>query len=344
MLMPGKRGLVALLALLGVGAAAFAVFGGGAPHAQSSAPRGKALVPVSIAGVPVNNPDKPPSDVAQAGGVLGYALDLGGFQRELEQAGFAFQGLRGFPRTAACMLALSSGQVEVAITGDSPAVLSRARGDKHRAIYLSLPTTETWIVARKGGPRTLAELPGKKVGTYFGSTFDYYFRAATAQLGIEGIDYAQLAPSAALPALQNDSLDAFLTTSTNAALWRSKYGLPVIAKLSEVDAKYRGIQIVSAREDFLAANPGFPAAYFRGLQTAIEAIRKDPEAFFAWEADVTGMPLEIVKVGSPLPLADTPIPPESVAALEEQLAFRLKTGVANAPFDVRGWVVEPAHE
>lgn len=292
-----------------------------------------------IASVPVNNPDKPPSEEQKAGGVLGYAIHLGGFQRELAKAGFEFLGIKGFPRTAACMLALNAGQVQVASTGDSPAVLSRARGDKHHAIYVTLPSTETWIVGRPGGPPSLQALSGKKVGTLLGSTFDYYFRAAAAQVGLSDIQFAQLQASAALPALQNDALDAYLTTSTTAALWQRKYGLPVIAKLSDVNPKLRGIGIVTARDDFLEAHPTFAAAYFRGLRTGIDAIRKDKAAYLAWEADASGIPLDILQASDSLRLADTPAPPESVAALQEQLAFRLATGVANAAFDVREWVV-----
>ena len=204
-----------------------------------------------------------------------------------------------------------------------------------------MPSTETWIVARKGGPTSLKELSGKKVGTLLGSTFDYYFRVATDKFGIKGIDFAQLQASAALPALQNDALDAYLTTATTASLWHRKYGLPVIAKLSEVDPKLRGIGVVTAREDFLAKHPTFPAAYFRGIKTAIDAVRRDPEAYFAWEASVTGIPLDILRESTPTRFADTPAPEESIRALEEQLDFRLKTDVANARFDVRRWIVTP---
>ena len=332
---------VGAIGALAIVAALFVVGRGSASKTGTAHAAQGRLVGFRIAAPPVNNPDRPPSDIQQPGGVLGYAIHLGTFQQELARAGFEYLGLRGFPRTAACMLALATGQVEVASTGDSPALLSRARGDKHRAIYLTPPESETWVVARKGGPTSLRELAGKKVGTLFGSTFDYYFQVVVAKLGIAGIEYAQLQGPAALPALQKGALDAYLTPATTAALWQRKYGLPVIGRLSEVDPKLKGIGITTAREDFINANPGFPAAYYRALKTAIDAIQKDKEAYFAWQSDATGVPIDILRASEPLKFAETPIPEESVAALREMLEFRLKTNVANSWFDVREWVVEP---
>lgn len=333
------RWLVLAAVALAFGASVLVLVQRSTPAAETSRSGETPLVGFHIAAVPVNNPDRPPSDVQEPGGVLGYAIHLGSFQRELAKAGFEYLGTRGFPRTAACMLALASGEVEVASTGDSPAVLSRARGDKHRAIYLTPPASETWIVARQGGPRTLQELSGKKVGLLLGSTFDYYFRVALDRLAIDGVEFAQLQASAALPALQNGALDAYLTTAVTGALWQSKFGLPVIAKLSEVDEKLRGIGIVTAREDFLAENPGFATAYYRALRTGIDAVRADREAYFRWESEATGVPIEILRSTEPLIFGDTATPETSVVSLIEQLDFRVRTGVANAPFDVREWVV-----
>jgi sulfonate transport system substrate-binding protein len=295
-----------------------------------------------IGAIPVSDPEKPPSDEQKPGGVLGYAIHLGTFQEELSKAGFEYQGLIGFPRTAAALLALASGQVEVAVTGDSPAVLSRARGDKQRAIQLTLPSTDTWVVGRKGGPATLAGLSGHKVGTLFGSTFDYYFRAGADQLGIKDIQYAQLPASAALPALNANELDAYLTTAATAETWRVRFGLPVIARLSEVDPRLQGVGITTVREDFLGKNPTFAAAYWRALKTGIDAFRSDPEKYYQWEAEASGVPIDIVRASSPKVFADTPIPKESVDQLERLLDFWLKTNVANGRFAVADWVVNPS--
>ena len=101
--------------------------------------------------------------------------------------------------------------------------------------------------------------------------------------------------------------------------------------------------IVTAREDFLAKNPGFPEAYYRALRTGIDAIAEDRERYFRWESEATGVPIEILRETEPLIFGETATPEQSILSLIEQLDFRVRTGVANASFDIREWVVNSNH-
>lgn len=299
------------------------------------------LVGFHIAASSLGNPEKVSSELKTTG-PLGYAIYLGSFQQELKKDGFRFDGIVGFPRTAAAMLGMMSGQAEVATTGDSPAVLSRARGEKHRAIYVTNPNmleSSFWVVGRKGGPATFSELSGHSVGLLFGSTFDYSFQTAAEGLQLKNIAYTQLPGSAALPALQNNQLDAYVTSPSIAKLWIDKFGLTFIGRLGDVPSTGRTVSVITAREDFLAANPKFAAAFWRGLKTGIDAIRKDPEAYYRWVADSNGYGLDNARATSALNYEDRPISEEGVAALKKLLAFRLKTHVAKADFSVDDWVL-----
>lgn len=324
-----RRSLVVMAALCAVVAPL-------ATHAQSANP---ALVDVRIAGIGVNNPYAPPSTEQKTNGPLGYAIHLGSFQQALKDGGFRFAGFQGFPRTAAALLALNAGQSEIAITGDSPAVLSRARGDRQRAIYVSRPDADAWVVARKGGPATLEQLRGQKVGALFGSIFDYYARNAFETLGIQkDVSYAQLQVSAALPALQRGDLDAYVTAPATAALWQLQQGLPVIAKASTSYPQWQTAAVATTRQDFLDAHPGLPKAFWAGLKSGIDAIKRDPKAYLAWEAQATGLPLEVVQATVRTDFADTAIAPEGLASVQRLLDFQLRAGTAKAPFVVKDWV------
>jgi ABC-type nitrate/sulfonate/bicarbonate transport system substrate-binding protein len=311
------------------------------PAAGIAASTDRTLVDVRIAGIAVNNPYLPPSTEQKTNGPLGYAIHLGTFQTELEKAGFRFAAFQGFPRTAAALLALNAKESEVAMTGDSPAVLSRARGDRQRVIYVGRPDADAWVIGRKDGPATLEQLRGHKVGALFGSIFDYYARNVFDTLGIQkNVSYAQLQVSAALPALQRGDLDAYVTAPATAALWQSRYGLPVIAKASTSYPQWQTTSVATTRQDFLDANPSFPQAYWSGLKTGIDAIKRDPKAYLAWEAQVTGLPLDVVQATVRTDFSDIAIAPEGLPALQRLLDFQLRTGAAKAPFVIQDWVAK----
>lgn len=300
------------------------------------------LVAFKIGGTAVVNPDRPPKAELEPGGVLGYAIHRGTFQAELRKAGFDYAGYAGYPRTAAALLGLSSGQVQVASTGDSPAVLSRARGDKQRAIWIGAPTGDIWVVGKPGGATSLKGLANRKVALLFGSTAHYIFRSAAEAEGIGGIEYAQLQPSQALPALQRGDVDAYTASSaTTAELWRVRNGLPVIAKIGQSHPDLQGISVITAREDFLGANPTFAAAFWRGLKTGIDAVRADPEAYYQWSSEISGTPIEIVRATAVERYADVPFPKDGVDGLQRLLAFQVRTGLANSTFNVADWATGP---
>ena len=302
---------------------------------------GKPAVGVRIAVAALGNPEQI-SKQLQTSGPLGYAIHLGVFQRELAKGGFRFDGVLGFPRTAAALLGMMSGQAELASTGDSPAVLSRARGEQQRVLYVTPPSdTQSgfWVVGRPGGPATLAALGGQRVGLLFGSTFDYSFQTAAQGLGLKDVAYTQLPSSAALPALQNNQLDAYVTSAVVAKLWIDRHGLTLVGKLGDVPSTGRTVSVISARADFLAANPSFAPAFWRGLHAGIDAIRQDPDAYYRWSADSTGYPLDVVRATTSLDFEDRPISDAGVAALKKLLDFRVASQVAQAPFSIDDWVV-----
>lgn len=323
-------------ALLLAGAALWLARGAG-PAAAPAAPQ----VGVRIAASALGNPDVI-GKALNTTGPLGYAIHLGGFQRELAAAGFRFDGIIGFPRTAAALLGMMSGQAELASTGDSPAVLSRARGERHRALWVSNPNVREssfWVVGRPGCPAALDQLSGHSVGLLFGSTFDYGFQTAAAGLGLKNVAYTQMPTSAALPALQNAQLDAYVTTPPVAKLWIDKFGLTLVGKLGDVPSTGRTVSVITAREDFLQANPTFAPAFWRGLASGIAAMRSDPDAYYRWVAESGGYSLDVARVTSGTNYAQQAISEDGVTALKKLLAFRLEHKVAQAAFSVDDWVL-----
>jgi len=298
-------------------------------------------VGVRIAANALGNPDKI-NTALQTGGPLGYAIHLGLFQQELREAGFRFDGIVGFPRTAAALLGMMSNQAELATTGDSPAVLSRARGEQHRALYVTNPKSiegSFWVVGRQDGPSTLAGLGGYKVGLLFGSTFDYSFKTAANGLQLKDVAYTQLPASAALPALQNNQLDAYVTSPNIAKVWVDKYGLKLIGKLGDVPESGRIVSVITARSDFLDNHPAFAPAFWRALHQSIGVIHRDPEAYYQWVADSTGYDINVVRATSDAQYEDVAISEDGVKALKALLAFRLADNVAKADFSVDDWVL-----
>lgn len=273
-------------------------------------------------------------------GPLGYAIDKGLAAPIFARYGFDFDAYVPFTNGPPAAQALQSGSVELAVIGDTPAVASRASGLDNRALVVAKPTTDIWLLARVGGPTTLAGLAGKKVALQFGSNFDKYGRAVLQKAGVlDTVQLVNLLFADALPALQRGEVDAVALPAQTAGIWRATTDFPIITKASVDDPDLLATTVTLASSSFLASHPELATAVWEATKAGSDRILADPDAYAQWESDATGVPLEVVKQANLFHYGTAAIDPDGLATVEQTAQFLVEQGTAKAAPDIATWVV-----
>lgn len=329
-----RRRLTSLTAALGV-VALLAGCGGSSDATTEAASAGDLVdlvlgAPATSANGLANTPQ----------GVIGYALADDRAQDVLAKYGFHYSEFAAFENGPPAAQALGSGSIQLAAIGDAPAVLSRAAGQPNRALTVLSSPGGTWIAGRDGGPDSVEDLAGKKVGVQFGSNFDRYLRTALEDAGLtDDVQLVNLLVADGYGALTGGSIDAYSGPATAIGLWASKGGVQVIDKAEESHPDYTSAMVTLVDDDFLSEHPRLADAWWELTKIGLDKIQEDPAAYYQWTSDTLGYPLEVVKATTVLIDPDEPVADDDVAGLQKTQDFLLDQKVAQKSFDVDAWVV-----
>jgi ABC-type nitrate/sulfonate/bicarbonate transport system substrate-binding protein len=329
-----RRRLLSLTAALGV-AALLAGCGSSGGATAEAASEGK--LTELVLGAPATSA-KGLANTPQ--GVIGYALADGQAQGILAKYGFHYSKFAAFENGPPAAQALGSGSLQLASIGDAPAVLSKAAGQPNRALTVLSSPGGTWIAGRDGGPGSVEELAGKKVGVQFGSNFDRYLRTALDDAGLtDKVQLVNLLVADGYGALTGGSIDAYSGPATAVGLWAAKGGVQVIDKAEKSHPDYTSALVTLVNDDFLAAHPKLADAWWELTKIGLAKIKADPAAYYQWTSDTLGYPIDVVKATTVLIDPTGPISDDDVAGLQRTQDFLLHQGVAQKSFDVSAWVV-----
>ncbi|MEH1798301.1 MAG: ABC transporter substrate-binding protein [Nostoc sp.] len=272
-------------------------------------------------------------------GPLGWAKKKGILDRELQQAGFKNITFARFPNGPDLNEALVAGQLDVGSLGDTPAIVLRARGQETRLLRITQFNTTAWLVAKKNGPRSLAELKGQKIATQKGSYMHRYLLGLLAEAKIaKDVKVVHLMTTEAKAALERGDVAAYATSSDLGPFLKSQ-GFPVI----DSSANHKGLSgtsLVVATESFLAKQPDFPQKFNGILTEAAKDLKANSEEYYQYHAQITKYPLDIIKVSLPLKqISEEPLPAEGVKLLEGTKKFLVSQGLAKSDFKLTDWVV-----
>jgi NitT/TauT family transport system substrate-binding protein/sulfonate transport system substrate-binding protein len=325
--------LLAVLALAACGSseddAASAATGGGggaAAEASSGAPEPFVLRwgVVSVNG----NPEGP----------NGLAYQEGRLLDELKAAGVTKVDVATFPNGPNLAAALISGAIDVGELGDTPALVAGSQGIKAKLLQVYQQGNEAWLIGRKGGPRTLEELKGKRVATAPGSYMDRYLKGLLKEQGLSGdVQVGAMLPPAGVSAIQKGSLDAYaFPFPLGASL--AEQGLPVIDQASRHEG-LAGNSVTLISDEALAEHPQLAQAWRAATKASNQAVRDDPDGFWAFEAKINKVSTAAAKASYPVehfPLE--PYPADALTALQGTLDFLVDAKAAKS-FDLAGWRV-----
>jgi ABC-type nitrate/sulfonate/bicarbonate transport system substrate-binding protein len=273
-------------------------------------------------------------------GVLGWAQHEGILQKALAPAGVGKIEFSTFATGPTLNAALTSGSVQVASQGDTPAITLRSNGFASRAIAISNVNTNYTLIGRKGAPTTLAGLAGHKVSAAPGTAPEQYLIELLDQEHLTGkIDISHLQTNDAAAAVRAGTVDAFVASGPMAATLAAQ-GYPVIDQASDHTGLYT-TSVNVAPEKFLKQHPGFAAAWARALQQAVASIRAHPDAYWAFTATAEKVPVAVAKAANPLSnYPATAFSSDGVTQLKASYAFLLDHKLIRKPVDIDTWLAD----
>lgn len=326
-----RRGLVAALTVA-LGSLTLAACG------SSDASTSASDEPVTVAiGIPWNGAAGKQPVVT---GPLGYAIDQGLAQPIFEEHGFKLGKPVGFNNGPPIAQALQSGDLQVGIIGDTPAVLSKASGLDLDAVAIARPTADIWFLTKVGGVKSIKDLAGKKVALQFGSNFDKYGRAVLEQNGVlDDVELVNLLFADALPALDRGEVDAVPVPASTAGLWRKTADFPVLSKASVDNPELLATTVSLVGHDFYEKHHTIAKAVWEATEAGQEAIEEDHDGFIDFVAEATGAPAEVIADEQLFRYGTEPADAEGLTVVASTLQFLLDAGTVEQDFDTDSWVV-----
>jgi ABC-type nitrate/sulfonate/bicarbonate transport system substrate-binding protein len=221
--------------------------------------------------------DQPPLPIRighQAGAdwVLLLARDLKLFEQEgLAPTYVVFEA--GRPMIAAA----ASRSIDVSSLGVVPFVLGISQGVDWVMIGLSEGSFSEGLVAgRDSGIDTPADLKGKRIGYYRGSTAHYGIVLVLKGFGLRAdqVTLVHLSPAEQLAALVKKEIDAAMVWEPWIHRMVREAGGRVVAREGELGI-YMNVSGLSVRRDWLRDNRETAVRFLRGLLRAYHVLRKD---------------------------------------------------------------------
>lgn len=269
-------------------------------------------------------------------GPQGFANSRGKLVGWLRSAGVTRVKPVEFANGPLATQALVGGSVDVLMLGDTPALIAHSSGVKARLIAQERVGLNAWLIARKNGPTSVAQLAGKKVARQQASFQDRYLQGLLAEQGVGGKATltAMLNPQA-IAALRSGSLDAAAIAVVQAAPL-VKEGFPVLDR-SDEHPELQGTSVTLVGDAFLHAHPRIARAWLDARWRSIALARSDPAAFYAYEAAAAGTTQDVARAWEPLDgYPRRPFTEAGLKQLRGTLDFLVRQKLAK-PFDLASW-------
>jgi ABC-type nitrate/sulfonate/bicarbonate transport system substrate-binding protein len=208
----------------------------------------------------------------------------------LEVQSIAFHG------DARMQQAAAAGSLDI-LVGSGPAMAFIAKGAPIKAVAaMAGPPLLMCIVARPDGPKSAADLKGKKVGVSTAGSLTFWLVSRTSDLqgwGPRGI-HAQ--PMGAMPgqlaALKRGDLDAVVMDLGTAFKLEQLHEGRIIVRFTEL--KDFHIHVIFATNKIIAEKPDAVRAFLKGWFETIAFMRKNKAETVKIAADVTKLPEPII--------------------------------------------------
>jgi aliphatic sulfonates family ABC transporter substrate-binding protein len=176
--------------------------------------------------------------------------------------------------------AAQSKSIDVTMVKTIPSLLGLAQGVDWAiiGIYAEGAYSEGIVARQDSGINTLADLKGKRIGYYKGSSAHYGIMMALRQIGIrlDQVKLLDMSPEEQMAAMKNKDIDAAVTWEP----WIQKMLHVENAKLITTEGDlgiYTNVVGITARRDWLGDNRETAVRFLRALLMAYDILQKDPD-------------------------------------------------------------------
>jgi sulfonate transport system substrate-binding protein len=275
-------------------------------------------------------------------GNVAWGRDKGIFEQELKPVGVDDIQFATFQAGPDVQSALMAGAIDVAITGDMPAL--QARGTPNaaptRQIGFSSIDGDTWLIGQKNGPTSVKGLIGKTVAAPTDTVRYRFIYGLLADEGLLGkVTLSNLGTPESIAALRSGAVDAISVTGTQAAQLAAD-GYPVLDKASN-HPDLLSTEQTTALQSFLDSHPGFATAWGNALAKTNSDLRAHPEAYWQNSSTYDRVDVKLESIGDPVDAYNvTPFPQAGIEQLESTYDFLVSQKLIQQPFSVDTWLLQ----
>ncbi|MCF4967390.1 ABC transporter substrate-binding protein [Nostoc sp. CMAA1605] len=273
-------------------------------------------------------------------GPEGWALQKGTLTPGLKSLGVTEVKFIPFVGGPALNEALVSGQLDMGLYGDTPALVGKAAGLPTRLINQTRVGQNAWLITNKNGARSIAQLKGTKIGVAKGTYPHRYLMGLLDKEGLtKDVKVVQIPSADARAALERGDISAY-PFATGAGPTLVSQGFPVIDQAKDHQGLVgTGVSVVT--ENILARHPELPQKWNQIRLEALQDIKANPEAFYQFAAQASGnVPLAIAKESYPVELYPTePFTPEGLQLLNSTKQFLARQKLLKSDFEIKDWQI-----
>jgi len=209
-----------------------------------------------------------------------------------EKAGLAPTFVK-FTAGAPMIAAAESKSIDVAMVGTVPFLAGVASGVDW--IYIGVdneyPRAVGFVARKDSGVGTLADLSGKTIGFFRGSTSHYAVLTVLKRQGIatNQVKLLQLEPAQQVAAMMNGQIDVAATWEPWMQKMIHQADGKIVAREADIGL-YTGLGVWAVRRDWLRANSETARRYLRALIMAYDVLEKDPSPAINAVSQEMGIP------------------------------------------------------
>ncbi|WP_235941617.1 ABC transporter substrate-binding protein [Paenibacillus puerhi] len=273
------------------------------------------------------------------GSAEGWGLYKGIIQEELKKHGITEVKLTAFPNGPDLSESLISGRLDFGSLGDTPAILAKSTGAKTRFITQGTIDNIGYLIGKKNGPTTLAELKGKTISTQKGSFHHRYLAGLLKDSNITDVKIVHMLRVDAEAALARGEIDAMTTTGVF-ALKQIDQGYPLIDDATK-HPHLLGTNATVVSEEYLSKNPDFPKIWNEARLKALSDVKANPAEYYKFLADLNNSTPELIEKVSPISgIKEVPFTDEGLKLLEGTKKFLVDEKLAEKDFDISQWILK----
>jgi len=273
-------------------------------------------------------------------GAEGWGFHKGTSAEELKKAGITDIKFVAFPNGPDLNEALLANRLDIGLLGDTPATVARSNGSKTKLIGFANVNMNAYLIGKKGGPTTLADLKGKQVAVQKGSYIHRYLVEVLKREKIyDSVKIIHLFSADAEAALERGEIDA-LAAANGAGPQLVAKGFTLIDEASK-DPALTGSSVTLVSEDYLAKNPEFPKLWNDLKKKALDDLKTKQDAYYEFLGQIYKYSPEIIRKDYPISeIPETPLPDNAIKQLENTKKFLVQESLAKKDFNVQDWILK----